>query len=362
MNSRKIILFIFIIFSFFSIKAENIFDSYKKKVYCNSKDSMQLELIEKIDSYLSKSGSEEFMPKIVTLSQKNNQLIILDQFEYKIIIFNLNSFTNDTRPLKIIQKSKGKGPNDLVFPIDILYDDIRDRLYVADLNNYNIYIYDNEFNEIKRIKLEFRPYRLFLSLNYLYITPYDSAIDFCVGRIDLNSDALIDGIFEPSKRGNLLEKKARNKLFTVNIDENENKFFVTCNYPDFTIYSINSENIEKAFCNPALIKKKLPKPKFIMFENDKKVWGISAFSDLEYSSSMNLLFTLTTLGWTELAERKSLNRYICIFDEEGNTLCEHKILPYNSGEDSIVFDEKNFVIYYATYRSIWKFKIIKEGQ
>lgn len=360
MNSRKIIIFILIIFSFFSIKAENIFDSYKEKVYCNSKDSMQLELIEKIDSYLSESGSEEFSPKIVTLSPKNNQLIIFDKFEYKIIIFDLNSFTNDTRPLKIIQKSKGKGPNDLVLPIDILYDDNRDRLYIADLNNYNICIYDNEFNEIKRIKLEFRPYRLFLSLNYLYITPYCSAIDFCVGRIELNSDELIEGLFEPSKKGSFLEENKQNTLFTVNINENENKFFVTRNYPDFTIYSINSEKIEKAFCNPALINKKLPKPEFIMFENDKKVWGICAFSDLEYSPSMNLLFTLTTLGWTELAKKKGLNRYICIFDEEGNTLCEHKILPYNSGEDSIVFDEKNLIIYYATYNSIWKFKIKKE--
>lgn len=360
MNSRKIVFFILIIFCFSTITAKNIFDSYKGKVYCNSEDSIQLELIEKIDSYQTESGSEEFSPKIVTLSKKNNQLIIFDQFEYQIIVFDLDSFTINAKPIKIIRKSKGKGPNDLVQPIDIIYDDIRDRLYIADQNNFRIYIYDNEFNEVKRIKLEVRPYRLFLSSDYLYITPYDSGIEFCIGRIDLNTDELIDGLFEPSKKGSLLEKNARNKLFLVKIDSNENKFFVTKNYPDFSIYSVNSGNIEKTFCNPALHKKKLPKPEFVIRENDKKVWGISAFSDLEYSPAMKLLFTLSTLGWTELAEKKGLNRYICIFDEEGNTLCEHKILPYDSGEDSIVFDEKNLIIYYATYNSIWKFKIIKE--
>ncbi|MCD4818795.1 MAG: hypothetical protein K8S23_08900 [Candidatus Cloacimonetes bacterium] len=357
---KKILLFIFAIFILCTVSAENIFDSYKGKVYCNSKKSIQLELIEKIDSYQSESGTEEFSPKIVTLSSKNNQIIFFNRFDHKIIVFNLDTFTNESKPLKIIQKTKGKGPNELIYPIDLFYDDNRDRLYIADLKNFCIYIYDNEFNEIKRIKLDFRPYRLFLSLNYLNITLYDSTIDFCTQRIDLNYDKLIDGLFEPSKKGSLLEKKYRNMLFTINTNEKESKFFVTRNYPDFTIYSIKSGNIEKAFCNTALLKKKLPKPKYKIIENDKKTWGIMAFSDLAYSPSKKLLFTLTTHGWAELAEKKGLNRYICIFDENGNTLCEYKILPYNGAEDSLIFDEKNLIIYYATYDSIWKLKIKKE--
>ena len=102
---KKILLFIFAIFILCTVSAENIFDSYKGKVYCNSKKSIQLELIEKIDSYQSESGTEEFSPKIVTLSSKNNQIIFFNRFDHKIIVFNLDTFTNESKPLKIIQKT-----------------------------------------------------------------------------------------------------------------------------------------------------------------------------------------------------------------------------------------------------------------
>jgi hypothetical protein len=47
-----------------------------------------------------------------------------------------------------------------------------------------------------------------------------------------------------------------------------------------------------------------------------------------------------------------LDRYILIFDEEGNTLCEHKITPYEGSEDKICFDEKNNILYYFSSESI----------
>lgn len=341
------------------MQAKNIFDSYKGKVYSNSKKTYKLELIEKIGSYQTESGSEEMTTRIATLSRKNEQLIILDKYEYQFIIFDLNTFTNNTKPLKIIRKAKGKGPNEMIFPIDIIYDDFRDRLYIADLNNFRIYIYDNEYNEIKRIKLDFRPYRMFLSENFLYLNHYDSPTEYCIERIDLNSSEQIEGLFKPSGKGDFLEEEARNKFFIANSNEEENKFFIGRNHPNFTIYEVNSGKIQKAFCNPLLNKKKLPKPEYFIFENDKKVKGIYSFSNWEYSHSQKLLFTLTTLGWYELVEKKGLDRYICIFDEAGNTLCEHKILPYGGEENNIIFDEKNSVIYYATYGNIWKFKMIE---
>jgi len=128
MTLRKILI-IEIALLFFSImQAKNIFDSYKGKVYSNSKKTYKLELIEKIGSYQTESGSEEMTTRIATLSRKNEQLIILDKYEYQFIIFDLNTFTNNTKPLKIIRKAKGKGPNEMIFPIDIIYDDFRDRL------------------------------------------------------------------------------------------------------------------------------------------------------------------------------------------------------------------------------------------
>ena len=66
---------------------------------------------------------------------------------------------------------------------------------------------------------------------------------------------------------------------------------------------------------------------------------------------------MTLNGWGELAEAKKLDRYILIFDEQGNTLCEHKITPYEGGEDKICFDEKNDILYYFRYNGIKKYKL-----
>ncbi|MBS3742216.1 MAG: hypothetical protein KGY74_08860, partial [Candidatus Cloacimonetes bacterium] len=125
------------------------------------------------------------------------------------------------------------------------------------------------------------------------------------------------------------------------------------------LYLCDKNNVYKTFSSPFLHNKKLPKPKTIIRKGKKKTWGISAFPSIDYSRENNLIFALTTMGWRELAEENDLFRAVIIFDEEGNTLCEHKIEPFKGGEDSICFHEASNTLFYFSYGCIKVYKIKK---
>jgi hypothetical protein len=206
--------------------------------------------------------------------------------------------------------------------------------------------------------LETRAYKISISDNYLYITNYGYTFsDYCVDRIDLNTRELVKGLFLQSNKGSQLEKNKKNAVHILAIDEKTPLYVAAREYPKFNLYFCNEDEVLKTFSSPSLYKKRMPKPKQIVVKGDRKTWGLSAFVSLDYSKSKGLIFALTTRGWTELAEEKKLDRYILIFDEEGNTLCEHKITPYEGGENKICFDEKNNILYYFSPTGIKKYKL-----
>jgi len=206
--------------------------------------------------------------------------------------------------------------------------------------------------------LEIRPYKIFVSSNYLYITNYGYTYgDYCIERIDLDSLKLARGLFNISDKGNQLEINNKNTVQILVIDEKTPLYVAAREYPKFNLYFCNENEVLKTFSSPSLYKKQLPKPERIVVRGDRKIWGLNAFVSVDYSKSQNLIFVLTTNGWGELAKTEKLDRYILIFDRDGNTLCEHKIIPYEGGENDLCFDEKNNILYYFSPAGIKKYNV-----
>jgi len=241
-------------------------------------------------------------------------------------------------------------------PIDIVYSKDNHLLYVADMMAYSIYIYDTNFEEIDRIKLPIRPYKLSLNKNILNISPYDYNGKYCKLRIDLNTKIIEADIYTSNKESDLAKAKQNTMLFSM-IDENS--FFAIKQYPSFNIFKIENDSIRKIFCDPVLFKKKLPYPELKIFDNEKKHWTISPYIDIKYNQIDKLLFTLTTVGWPQLQREYNLKQYIVIYDSEGVSLCRFELPNQKATERSKLNYDSNTKILYCIYDSyIIKYKVI----
>lgn len=338
---------------------QNLFDiADKGRVYVNkSERNVTMKLLEEISEYTDADNNIcPFTPRAGSICYKDSTIYVLVRYELSIIVFKLAEFTNGSKYIKYTQKVKGKAPNEFNTPFDIVYDNKRDLIYIADLNNFCINFYNKDLHEIDRVMLEIRPYKISISDDYLYITNYQYTIsDYCVDRIDLNTRELVKGLFLVSNKGSQLEKNTKNAVHILSIKDKTPLYVAARQYPKFNLYFCNEDGVLKTFSSPSLYKKKVPKPKMIKVRGDRKIWGLNTFVSLD--NSQNLIFALTTNGWGELAESKELERYILIFDKDGNTLCEHKIIPYEGGENNICFDEKNNILYYFSPTGIKKYKL-----
>ena len=357
----SLIFLIIFVPSCFRDSRENLFDKADKgRVYVNKiEKNVTLKLLEEITEYTDADNNVcPFTPSAGSICYKDSKIYVLVRYELSIMVFKLDEFTNGSKYLKSTQKESGKAPDEFNTPSDIVYDNKRDLLYIADKNNYCIYFYNKDLHEIDRVMLETRPYKISISDDYLYITNYGYTYsDYCVEKIDLNTRKLVKGLFPLSNKGSQLEKSLKNEVHIIAIYEKTPLYVAARQYPKFNLYLCNEDEVLKTFSSPSLYKKKLPKPKRIVVRGDRKIWGLNAFVSLDYSKSKNLIFALTTQGWPELAESKKLDRYIIIFDEQGNTLCEHKIIPYKSGESKICIDEKKDILYYFSPTGIKKYKL-----
>lgn len=358
-----VIFLIFFLLSCTNNSELNLFDKADKgKVYVNRIDrSIKLQLLEEITEFTDEDNNLcPLTPRTGSICYNDSTIYVLDRGLQAIIVFKLDGFTNGLKYIKYSQKESGKGPDEFIYPSDIVYDNKRDLIYIADLNNYCIYFYNKNLHEIDRVMLETRPYKISISDDYLYITNYHYTYsDYCVDKIDLNNRNLVKGLFPKSNKGSQLERGGKNAVHIVAVEEKAPLYVAARQYPKFNLYLCNEDEVLKTFSSSSLYKRKLPKPKRIVVNGDRKVWGLNAFVSLDYSKSKNLIFALTLNGWGELAEAKKLDRYILIFDEQGNTLCEHKITPYEGGEDKICFDERNDILYYFRYGGIKKYKLLR---
>jgi hypothetical protein len=328
-------------------------EAEKQKPYVNETYEISLALVDSIASFYYSGEKMELHPQTAAININENRIYIIDRFLYAILAFELDTFSDQSECIDYIPKPKGKGPDEFILPFDFIYDENRDLYYISDLMNYCIYVYDADFSEIDRIKLPIRPFRIAHSENYLFITIYDMAYgDKAVYAIDLNDRENHYGLFSPSNIGTRLEKEKRDRIMIAPIDDKDEHFFFTKSYPNFNIYEFKEEKIGRVFTSPSLVGIKLPKPELVIRENDRRLSAVLAFSDIHYEEDM--LFVLSTLGWSE---KLQIGRYIIIFDRDGNTLCEHKISPYDGGENIIRFDSQNDVLYYFRFGQIRKYKL-----
>ncbi len=334
----------------------------KNKPYVNKKTIFSLILVYSICFYTKDNEKFEISPKAATINYHDNRIHILDRYQKAIISFNLDRFSDNQPCVSFIEKNKGKGPNEFNMPNDIIYDKTRDLYYISDLLNYCIYIYNSEFSEIDRIKLPIRPFKISLSKEFLFITPYFSLPikNKIIEVVNLKTRKLEEGILASSETGTDLEKNFKNNVLIAPINYSDNDYFITKSYPNFNIYRLKNNQIIKTFTAPDLRNKIISRPSYIYKNNDRKVWGLNAFVDIIYDNDKKMLFVLTTSGWAELAEKLNIDRNILVFDQEGNLLCEHKIRPYGGGENNICFDSKNNVLYYLASSYIKKFKLLKK--
>jgi len=327
----------------------------KLKPYAKIKDILNMTMTDSIHYFMKDGEKTELSPLCTVINNNNNTINIIDRYLFAIISFKLDDFTNGSKPVFYVQKDKGKGPNDFSHPYCIVYDEKRDLYYISDMLNYSIYIYDTDFYEIDRFQIPFRPSKIVIYSNELFITSYDSPYnEFVLYTIDLDSYKA-NGLFALSKLGTQFEAQLRNQIMVAPLAKNHN--FVTKNYPNFNIYELKDDTILLTFTSPSLKGHKLPKPEMIIRDNDRRVWGLSAFTDLIYDDKTNLLFVLTIRGWEELAEKLCIDRFILIFDQAGNCLAEYKFPNYGGGENSLCFDSKNEILYYIGFDHIKKFKL-----
>ncbi len=352
-------IILLLLFSCTGKKGNILEEAENHKPYVKKNEKYNLVLIDTISYYFKNKEKLDISPVAAVVNQKKNIISILDRYQRAIVSFDADNFSNGVNCISFIQKNKGKGPDEFNMPNDIVYDEKRDLYYISDLQNFCVYVENSDFKEVQRIKLPFRPFRISISKNYLFVTPYFSLPqeDYIISGFNLNTLKFDKGLFKPIDKGTNLEKSVRNNILIAPVYSANKDYFVVKGYPNFNIYHIVDGKIVKTFTSPAFKKKILPKPKFIYRNNDKKIWGLNAFCDLIFDEKTELLFALTTNGWKELAEKEKIGRYILVFDKNGNTLCQYQITPYEGGENSLCFDSQNMILYYLGGSSIRKFKL-----
>ena len=131
----------------------NLFDKADKgKVYVNNQEILTLKLMEEITEYRDDTNEiHSFIPKAGTINYEDNLLYVLDRSGLSVIAFGLDGFGNNAQYITYSQKRSGKGPDEFNIPCDIVYDNNRDLLYLADLNNNCILCYNKNLQERDRI-------------------------------------------------------------------------------------------------------------------------------------------------------------------------------------------------------------------
>lgn len=264
--------------------------------------------------------------------------------------------TDLSKPALIKQKMKGQGPNDILYPFSMVYDQGSRKLYISDLLARCIYEYDEDFNEISRIALQFRPAKISLTDNKIFVENYDGGAKsgFSVCKIDISSKKIENILKCDESKDFNLDFKYKTTLSISSIDSNS--FFVTNNY-SYNIFKINDSSITKVFCAPKLKRFKLPEPKIV---DDPKygryISGIISYINIYWSHKYKRLFTLSTFGSKKLSRKNNLYSYITIYDILGNSLCEHKLNEFIYQETACLqYDENNSILYFFTGAGISKF-------
>lgn len=319
---------------------------YTKKIKLNKSDSIM---------FFSNGKDTLNILQMMTIDSDSNRIFGFMRSEKLFVCFNSTNLYSSSFPTYSVLKKDGQGPNDVVRPIDMVYDRIRNRIYIADLVAYAIYIYDTKFNEIDRIKLQIKPYRLSLGNDFLYVSPYNKSGNHCRIKINLKTK-VVETDIKLSGLNDGLAKSMRNRLLITAI--NDSSFFAVRQYPSFNIFKVTDNNIEGVFCDPVISKYKLPVPQEKMIDGDLRSWAIKPYICISYEKNDKLLFTLTTLGWSELVQQNNIKQTIVVYDDNGHSLGRYILSDQNADERStIAYDSKLKLLYYTCENYVMKFKL-----
>jgi hypothetical protein len=341
-----------------SKQRNNIFDRADAQLntYSNQVNQIEFEFIEEINSFTDEDNNIlEFSPTYGTINYAKSMIYIYDRFDLAFYVFDLDNFSDKSTPKKIIRKMKGKGPGELQWVKDFKYHNAENVFYISDLHNYSIYVYDLDFNEISRHKVDYRPFKISICKDGILVNSYDGmpTADFSIERI---SETGRKGIFTTSDLyKDFIESSHANKIFANEISDS--LFVVGRTYPNFNLYICSANEVYKKFTSPEQLKTgTFPRPKIVQKDGERYQSALVAYQDIFFSEKTKRIITLSTGG--DQAKKMNVDRYITIYDLSGNTIGQLKLDL--GGEDSILIDERNNIIYYFSRNKIAKYKMIEK--
>ncbi len=332
----RTVILILIIVSVFAIQAEtDLFDFSKVKIDVSRENILyNLKQKAKIDCYNSDGQSENAYFRNGYIC--NNKLFLYSAYEKIVLSFDLSKLDKNMTPIDEYFLTSGKGPGEISFIMDMQLQ--KNKIYVSDGNNNRINLYNKEFKSIETIKTEFRPSKLSFFGSDIAINTYDGMTGNQMGYIYNCTDKSFETLFviKETHSNNLSDMLSKNLI--TEFDDKGNIYLVR-KYPDFTIHKFSSKTYEKSFVSKTLAKTKLPVPEFKVFQNDRKIWGLFAYKDIEYIKELNMLVTMSLTGWEELAEKSELTNILTGYDDSGNVILQYEFQDYIPDETcSIIYD------------------------
>ncbi len=272
----------------------------------------------------------------------DNRLYLYSAYEKSVVSFELSELSNDMTPIDEFFLQCGKGPGEISFVMDMQTKD--NKIFISDGNNNRINVYDNEFNSIETIKTEFRPAKLSLFGSVIAINTYDGVMSTELGCIYNETDKTFESLvnIEATSNNNLSVLMANNTITEFDVHGN---IYLVRKYPDFSIHKFTDRKYVKSFASAEMSKTKLPVPEFKVFRNDRKIWGLSTYKDIEYIDDLNMLVTMSITGWEELADENGLTNILTGYDDSGNVVMEYHFPEYIPDEScSILYDIKSNIL------------------
>ena len=346
---KVIILMVFLTVSCFVLAISDIIDFQKIKVEASQERiEYSIKLLFKTNSYVSDGVKENtYFTNGYILDKK---LFLYSYYEKSIMSFNLSELSENMTPVDEFFLTEGKGPGEITFILDMQLHN--SSIYISDGNNHRINIYDKEFNSTETIKTDFRPSKLSISDSQIIINTYDGAMSNEMGCIYNRKDKSFGMLIENMKpAGDKLSDLVERNLILES--DNKGNIYLVRKFPDFTIHKFSDGNYAKSFLSPKLKKSVLPVPEFKTFNNDRKIWGLFSYKDIEYIEELDMLVTISLAGWEELAAKHKLKNMLTGYNDDGDVVMHYEFPEYIPNEScSILYDAQSkrlFVISGSVY-------------
>ncbi len=273
----------------------------------------------------------------------NGYIYVLDGYNYRV-----QKYSRDGQFCFSFGKGKGEGPGEFIRPKKVAVDSLK-RLYVTDMRQFRITVFDSIGNVVATIPTSTMPYKIRVGLRgQIYITSFLNFEGPRVSTYSIFSKKPIFSFCKPRKECQLIAEAGDSE----NIDaDSKGNVYVAFYYPyDIRIFSSEGKLLNR-FARQAKFFKPPKRDENGVMSPSCGVWAMSLLPDNK----------LITIVFNQ--EQKKFDFYFDVFDSDGNWLLTVPAKEYGFTWPRIIssdYEGNLYLDHSEPYPHLVKYKVIFE--